>query len=438
MVMNNFAYLDIHKSNFSEYIKNIDEFYSNYRLSKTQKNDRYENKTKKNIFSYTIEKPNNLNDALGIINLCEQNYQDGYPYKEMLDPQYVMKSFSDSSFYWGIYRDQSSQCSNETISNIVGSVALKIDKIHKSAYIRGLNITPKAQGKISARKLICDFIWQYLNKNTNIVDKIYCETRTAHIKAQKLAKMLGLHEHAIFMGKDYFLNKKESDVLFVGYSNNSFKTNHIKPAKLHISIYDLYLHISNIHQIKYIPRFISSSKIKIDFKKVVNYIEEIEININEDTYGYKKFTFLDKKMGNYLHGLHTTEAKNIEKLTFHAINSEMMMAFLILLKKYIIMNKIEYVELNIKASDVMMTELLLQNNFKICGYVPAWIQVHENSKYFEDSVYFYWKSPEIEIPALKLTNDGIKIKKILDSKLTNNEEYCKILKDSLDSLSFMI
>ena len=56
----------------------------------------------------------------------------------MLDPDYVYRSFSDPTYWWGFVTIE---------DDYVGCFTITIDYEHRTAYMRGLNNVPEYQGQ---------------------------------------------------------------------------------------------------------------------------------------------------------------------------------------------------------------------------------------------------------------------------------------------------
>jgi hypothetical protein len=357
--------------------------------------DNYPLSQNKNNSSFRISTPDSYDQALEITKVYDEIYNGSYPYKEMLDPDYVYKSFSDPNYFWAVFSvdgENSSENITETGDrkcDVAGCFTIVGDKEHNTGYSRGLNVRPRYQGKIQARRLACALIRRYLDTNPTI-DKWYGEGRTAHSISQFLATTYGAQVTAIFPHKDYFHHKKESDVLLVAYSHKTLYEKRITPARILREVYPFYenfiaeypdLKFRDERNMVFSPR---GKTLQVNHVKIARVIRNAKIFENRDKYGYVHFTFQDLKSGSYMSGLYTPQVKNIEKLKFKCANSSIFAAFYYLLCDFVDQNKIEYVEFHIAASDIVCQKFLLQEGLLITGYIPAWLPNAANK--LEDAV----------------------------------------------------
>ncbi|WP_371804200.1 hypothetical protein [Candidatus Lokiarchaeum ossiferum] len=406
-----------HISYKSSACDSIDEF-----LIKYSEDGKYlygENKDEK--ISVMIEEPTTLEEAKSIVQIYNEIYEGTYPYKEMLDPKFIYQTFQDPTFHWGIFRFDAQK---DPEKPIVGCFTITLDTFNKSAYMRGLNILPEYQGKINVRELSYAMIHRFCEQNEGIIDKWYNESRTAHNIVQYLSRQIGALPYAIYEGKDTFLNKKETDVLMVAYRKNALYNTRQPPEKIHYRVKPLYSRIAMQYNFEEIPTITSKFNLNYHSKKISKILDEISLKISRDSYGYKHFHFSLESTGDFMEGLHTLSVKNIEKIQYHCSNIVVFSAFLVLLEQYVLSEKIEYVELNVDASEINQIEILLNKKYQISGYIPAWVK-NERINKFRDIVVFSWHSLKKNIPEPKLIQDTEILRTVLrqaNSRNLNNVE----------------
>ena len=388
------------ESYFPLYCDSVDDFLFNYDHHGNNISDHLNQKP----LPLHIETPRTKTHARTIVNIYNKIYEGTYPYKEMLDPNFVYNSFKNQTFYWKIFRFKTNSSKK---GKIAGCFTIVIDYENRTGYMRGLNILPEYQGKVAVRQLSYAMIYQFFEKYADKVDKWYNESRTAHSKVQHLSRVIGAHPYAIFEGKDYFLRKKESDVLMVAHFKKALSKNRTPPKFIHPKIYNLYKQIAHFHEFEENPILVSEINAKIDLMKVSKFLREIKIDLHTDSFGYLKISFTHSKSGDYLSGLHTLSVKNIEKINYSVSSLENFGAFIFLLKRYIQQEDVEYVEMQLKADEIEKAEWLFNQEFHLCGYVPSWIKSEEKkSDKFEDATIFSWQNKSLSQSRPKLIEEA--------------------------------
>ncbi|WP_371806390.1 hypothetical protein [Candidatus Lokiarchaeum ossiferum] len=385
----------------------IDDFIQNYDL-----NGNYKSKEGKlHNHSIYIESPSSFANAHDIVAIYQNVYNGTYPFKEMLDEDYVFQTFSDSTYFWKIFTSSEPN----TPSQIIGCFTIVVDEEQKRAYMRGLNIRKDFQGKVKVRNLSYAMIRQFFQEHPNQIYSWYNESRTEHSIVQYLSNHIAAKPYAFFAGKDYFNLEKESDMLMVAYTSDALHKYRQIPAAIHHSLAGLYFRIAYMHHFDTIPPIQSPKIPQINPCEITSEIEKCMIYIKEDKYGYSHITFTLPETHESMTFLHTHTVNNIEKIHFDYHKFSTMLAFMALLMKYAEEKAIEYIEITIPASDIQLTEYFLQSNYNIAGYVPAWIPSKMHPKMMEDAVIFSWHTPHITIPEPKLIMDSIHLTSILDS-----------------------
>ncbi len=384
--------------------QNLDEFYSWYsHIKSNQQSNLLSNK--ENI---AISQPSTLREAYEIVGIYRAIYGNSYPYKEMLDPNYIFASFTKSTFYWGVFRDIRLKSSK---SSIIGCFTFEIDFNSRSAYMRGLNIHPHYQKKVNCKQLAYGLIHQFFNEYHDHIDKWYNEARTAHDIVQYLSYQIGANPYAFLEGKDYFNNQKESDLLMISYFNRALYETRYSPEKIHNALISNYSHIASQHGFSDPIEIITynDNEFIIDPREVLQTMKEINRSYTQDSHGYTHIRLFHQQSGSSLIALHTHSVKNIEKITYQYTNINIMMAFIACLHQYQRNHHIEYIEYCIPVEDTEITQILLTATYKIGGYLPAWIP-GVGGDVFHDAALLFWRAPDVKIPIPTL----IKAAKYLD------------------------
>jgi hypothetical protein len=368
-----------------------------------------------------ITHPSTLADAKAIVEVYRDIYKGTYPYKEMLNEDYIYSTFTDPSYYWNIFTIPSI-CG---IPLVVGCFTIVIDLIQKRAYMRGLNIRLEYQRKVHVRELSYAMIRRFFTEHQGEVFNWYNESRTEHDVVQYLSYHIGAVPYAFLKGKDYFHNKKESDVLMVGHTNEALYERRISPTKIHHNLAGLYSRIATFHNFNDYPQIEGDVKLSIEKHHIAQNYKDCTMFIAEDKFGYNRVKIFNEETGEYLKFLHTKSVHNIEKVEFRYEDLSMMATFIAVLAQYAQTEKIEYIEITTEASNTSLIEFFLQSNYKIAGYIPAWIKSLDESGKFVDAVVFSWNTPHKKIPAPQLIPESQHLTSILyySNIITEN---CKI------------
>ena len=401
-----------HRKSLPKMCNSVDEFYALYDEDGFIIGD----KDRQRDYHVKIIEPRTLEHAKIVVSIYQEIYKGTYPYHEMLDPNYIKESFSDPNCYWGIFRID--EGSPEAGTN-VGCFTIVYDFKKRTAYFRGLNILPQYQKKVGARELSTAMCVRFLNATMGKIDKWYMEARTAHSAVQYIARLAGCKTQALFLNKDYFLGRKESDCLQVAYWDHALETTRIIPEFILPEILPFYYRAQRMHNLPHRKRLeINPLEQNLDYHETFRILTQAKLSAKRDKYGYVSISIKDPKTGSYLTALHTQSVKNIEKIKYQCSDVSVLAGFYLLLKNYAVDNKIEYVEWQVPVSDVMLCKFLLGQNFKIFGYIPAWIPSKRSVGMFEDTVVFSWTSGELKTKNIKLLPEGYEL---LDMINMNND-----------------
>ncbi len=393
----------IHRKSLPKMCNSVDEFYALYDEDGFMIGDQDRHRD----YHVKLIVPRTMEHAKIIVSLYERIYQGTYPYREMLDPDYVRNSFDDPNNYWGIFRINEG---SPEAGTDVGCFTIVNDFKTRTSYFRGLNILPQYQKKVGVRELATSMCVRFLNSTIGKIDKWYIEARTAHNAVQYISRLAGCKTQALFLNKDYFMDKKESDCLQVAYWDHALETTRIIPEFILPEILPFYYQAQHMHNLPQVIRFeINSVKQNLDYHETFRILTNAKLSAIKDIYGYVSISIEDPKTGSYLKALHTESVKNIEKIKYQCSNVSILAGFYLLLKNYATSQNIEYVEWQVPVSDSMLCKFLFGQNFKIFGYIPAWIPSKDHIGMFEDAVVLTWTSGELITENIKLLPEGFEL-----------------------------
>ncbi len=400
-----------HRKSLPKMCNSVDEFYALYDEEGFMIGD----KDRHRDYRVKIIEPRTMEHAKIIVSMYEEIYQGTYPYLEMLDPDYVRKSFDDPNNYWGIFRiDEGSP----EAGTDVGCFTIANDFKTRPAYFRGLNVLPQFHRKVGVRELATAMCVRFLNETMGKIDKWYIEARTAHNVVQHISRLAGCKTQALFLNKDYFLGRKESDCLQVAYWDSALENTRVIPEFILPEILPFYYHAQQTNNLPRIKRLeIKQFELDLDLEyyEIFRVLNNAKFSAIRDSHGYVSISIEDPKTGSYLKALHTESVKNIEKIKHQCSDSSILAGFYLLLQNYAIYHKIEYVEWQVPVSDAMLCKFLLGQKFKILGYIPAWIQSKEHIGMFNDAVVFAWIPGSFEIENIKLLPEGYQLLDLINS-----------------------
>lgn len=220
----------------------ISDFLEQYTLEGTRRDDKSPRRINVQIFS-----PVTREHAKKIVEIYTRVYRGTYPFKEMLDIPFVLATFSDPKYWWGIFSLK---------DTIVGCFTIVTDFHTNTAYMRGLNILPEYQGQVGVRKLSYALIYRYFQDHPTIL-RWYTEARTAHAIVQHLSYSIGGRGCALLINKDYFFNRKETDCLMVAYQKETLTHHRIAPIILPAYCYPFYQYAKSQFNLGMDPIFIT-------------------------------------------------------------------------------------------------------------------------------------------------------------------------------------
>ena len=355
----------------------IDEFYT----STTDDLAEYSNKRDSEMVSTTITTPSKFADARAIAKIYQFLYRGTYPYKEMEDPEYIYETFKNPSFIWGLFKTSEDK--------LVGCFTVVLDCGKRRGYFRGMMILPEFQHKVNSKKLCLSVIRHAYAKAKGRIDVWYNESRTAHSKAQHISTLFGSHPYAVFMNKDRFFNRDESDVLMVAHTREAMRKRTEEMPLILPEIMPFY----RLAQDRFPP--LGNPMLVSDFFSKSAYEQArlehpVAVTITKDAFS-QMITIQDLNTPNRLTALYNPLARNIENITVNTRDPAVLYRLLHALIDFGKRHGVKYVEAFVTAYDPQLQQVALCLGFKVLGYVPAWDL--QNAGMLEDRVIFGYFAP---------------------------------------------
>ncbi len=391
------------------YCEDIDVFLDLY----TPEGMPQESKTESEL-NVDIFKPSMRQHAKQIVNIYRLVYKGTYPFKEMLDEEYVFQTFENPAYWWGIFSFKSTDGSAHN-SEIVGCFTIVTDKANQTAYMRGLNILPRYQGRVGVRALSYALIYRYFQDHPGIL-RWYTEARTAHPIVQHLADTIGAHGCALLVNKDYFFHRKETDCFMVGYKAEVFERYRREPIVLPLFAREFYEFSKHQFELPGNPVFIDLGSEDNVFSLELN---QIRIEITEQSFGYWQVDFNDTESHNVLSCLFTSSVKNIEKVKWSIDDPQRSIFLFLALEQFMDAHQIEYCEVCMPVSEIQLIGYLHQLHWHVAGYIPAWQRNDEGT--FDDCLVFYRTAEAFVVPGdLKLIPTHHELLRIVHNEIFAN------------------
>ncbi|MHA1672265.1 MAG: hypothetical protein ACTSYI_01430 [Promethearchaeota archaeon] len=374
---------------------------------------------KSNKIKVKTMRPSTLEDARAIVNIYETVYEGQYPYAEMLDEQWIFASFSDPSYFWGVFRIVEDI---PEIGTIIGSFTMVSDFYTKTAYFRGLNILPAYQKKVGVRELSFALGEKFFSAMKGKIDKFYAECLAVHPISQLISRGGGSHCEAMFLNKDYCKGQKASVAMMVGYFDRALFEYREKPKYLLPEIIPFHARTCKIHKLDDYVESIDNPDFEVDIQEVYRVTKNAKIVIKVKEHNYYDLEFTDEHSGSFLKALYTPAVKNIEKITYQSSDDSILMGLFMLLKNFAKSKNVEYIEWQVRASDYNLADFLLIHDFQVQGYVPAWIPAI-NSEKFEDVIIMGWTHKIPNYDSIKTYDEGFSLLNLI---LSNHYPRCEL------------
>ncbi|MEJ2251630.1 MAG: GNAT family N-acetyltransferase [Candidatus Lokiarchaeota archaeon] len=335
------------------------------------------------FYKHNSEKPSYLylakpKDARRIAYLYNSVYKGKYPYREMQDPDEVLKLIKSRKYNWLLYKDTSGE--------IFGTMGFYLELENKKAYLFGYVIDKKYWGKTNNLKPFIGSLIVLWRMYKNKIFLWYSETRTAHNKAQLGQIIVGLKPIAFFPNKDLFYGKYESEFLHVIYDKkllNQFRSN--KTPKVIRQVLNCYLFANKFYRLG--KPIIRNPKIEVNRYDISSldskYVERVEMKFNV----YEKIKLYFKNTTSYFQFTYNRENNSAENTKYSVNNLEELYFFLSKLKDIIALKRIRYFQCFVSSYNPDHQKLFLEYDFRPYGYIPGW-NYNKKINLFEDCVVF--------------------------------------------------
>jgi len=364
------------------------------------------NKFDNTIIHYAQE--NDLDMAKFIAYLHKEVYKGNYPYKEMMDPDYILENFLQSSkSVAGVYE-------NKMKNKLCGCGIFQLEPENRLAYIRGLMILNEDRDYIDVKKIYIQHMYEAIKKNENCIDKIYGEVRTSHNIVQYLSESVGFVPHAILVNKDNFSGNGifESDILAISYTKKCLNEKRYNKPEIHYALFDLYEYFKSIWNLS--KAKFEKPKLNVDKSFTIKAeIESDKIKVKKtfDKYGYINYKLIHSptriSMNFQVNGI----TKSAEKIKFNLLQHDgfisnylIFASFILKLMELIKSDEINYFELYLPCIDANLQEIAMVLGCSVFGFAPAWHKL-DNGK-LVDCLICGKSKREIDLSRMKLTSQS--------------------------------
>ncbi|TFG06498.1 MAG: hypothetical protein EU539_07500 [Promethearchaeota archaeon] len=338
--------------------------------------------------------------AKEIVEIYKDAYNGTYPYKEMEDISAIKHMIESDNFRWFIFKDE--------FDNTAGCFTYQLDFNQKRGYMRGFILKKKYFGTIDVVKTTIGCMIGIWSTYRDQIYVWYAENRTAHAKAQHMAKTCGIMPIAFFPNKDVFMNNIESDIMHVIYNKkalNELRTK--KPPKIIPEVAACFLYSDERYALGKVEFDLPS--LQLDSIKLTKLKENLVKRVEKDRFGYEMINLSFKNSNSYFKFLYTPQVQNFEKTKYKVDNLEELFVFTMELKNLVRSYNARYCECFVSAYEPEHQKIFLDIGFKPRGYVPGW-NYNEETNTFEDCVVFNYFEGKIDsqIELIKESEDLLK------------------------------
>ncbi len=317
--------------------------------------------------------------------------QRSYPYPESFDPEWIHDVATSGEAIWKVVFDS-------LTNKVIGSGTILLTRPDHRAYIRGVMIHPNYQGCGLGGFIMVNAFKEIINDYRDQVKIFSVEGRTAHNKSQKMAEASGMRPAALFPNKDFFLEKRESDVLFVLYAMNTLKTRRkdveLVPAAM--PIFDVIGHSFRLE-----PATTTSAS------KIMTNGYQVKGKIINDKYLYCYATY--EAAGKQLKFMLNPRTQVAEKMWFSPDIDPVTLKTLLRFAMLSLRPNLYYMECNVSAYEPPLQQAFIDLGFIPTGYLLGW-EARDGKR--EDVVIMTWAREYPQLANLKLTRRASKIARL--------------------------
>jgi RimJ/RimL family protein N-acetyltransferase len=314
--------------------------------------------------------------------------QRSYPYPEVFDPEWIHEIATDMNTIWKVVFDRQTD-------KVVGSGTIMLNNTNKRAYIRGVVIDPNYQGCGLGGFIMVNAFKEIINEYCEKVRIFSVEARTAHDKSQKMAEVSGMRPVALFPNKDFFLGRRESDILLVLYAMNTLKT-----RRTDVQLVPEAMPIFEVigHQFRLTPAD------RVPIPKIDRNRCQVKGKIINDKYLYCYATY--EAGGRQLKFMLNPRTQVAEKTYFTPNTDPETLKTLLRFAMISLQPNLYYIECNVSAYEPRLQQVFIDLGFTPTGFLPGW---EVRAKKREDVVIMTWVREQPSFETLKLTRRATKI-----------------------------
>jgi len=243
------------------------------------------------------------------------------------------------------------QCSNEIIAAVTYQISGRV------VYSRGFMVSPRWQGRISAKKIIQQICYIFRKFFNGKADYFYGEARTETGRMQAIIDEIDWVPLAILPRKDIFHGKRETEILYAWYYH------HPQPGPLYLTRKAAQVASEVLQRpIDYVQE---------DYTHNFEIISPSRVAEKRESNG-DSHIFITLLTGGELNAQICPKSTNSEKVT---INSNDVHEFYSLVNTFLrelFSRKIEYTEIFIDAREPSKQAILEEFGFNPTGFVTQW------------------------------------------------------------------
>ncbi|MHA1266152.1 MAG: GNAT family N-acetyltransferase [Candidatus Helarchaeota archaeon] len=315
-----------------------------------------------------------------------------YPYPEVFDPAWIHATASDENVIWKVVID--------TLTNrVIGSGTIELDPAHQRGYVRGVMIDPDYQGYGLASYIMVNTYREIIDSYRDKVKLFWCESRTAHARSQKIAEASGMKPVGLLPNKDYFLNKRESDLLMVLYGMGTLKQRRPNPLLIP-EVLPLFNHIG--------AQFRLTDAILTKVTVPSHNGFDIRANIYPDKYHYLHCTYQTAEYS--LTFIVNPRTQAAEKLQVTPETPPVLFKKMLKFAIHSLSPALFYMECYTSAYLPEYQQVCADLGFRPTGYLPGW-EVKAGER--EDRIVWTWMQQPPSLTQLALTRKARKLAKIV-------------------------
>ncbi len=337
-------------------------------------------------------------NAENISNLFKEVYKGTYPYKQMEDAQEVENMIRSPNFHWFLFKVSSNEA--------IGCFGVQLELEKKRGLLFGFVLKKKYQKIVDTLKTFVGCLLFVCNKYKDKILLWYGEIRTNDTSPQFITSSYGLKPIAFLPNKDIFLNKIESEVLHVIYTEEALhKYRSKEKPKIIRQILGSYVYSNNRFRLGS-PK-VANPKLNYNKKKLANIKKGIIKRTEKDKYGNKIITFSIKNTTSYFKFLYNSYIQSFEKTKYKVKYSEELYTFLQEVKYLMKKLDIRYFECYVSPYNCIQQKIFFDAGLKPRGYIFSW-DYNKKKKVFEDRVVFNLFKGNIDVN-IKLIPETIEL-----------------------------